>query len=33
MAEQTPPPQVPDPQDLDEFIFHWDADLPTVSDR
>lgn len=34
MAEQTNPPvPSPAPQDLDEFIFHWDSDLPTVSDR
>lgn len=31
MAEQTPP--APVPQDLDDFIFRWDSDLPTVSDR
>ena len=31
MAEQTPP--APAPQDLDEFIFRWDSDLPTTSDR
>lgn len=33
MAEQTPPVPVPSPQDLDDFIFRWDTDLPTVSDR
>lgn len=33
MAEQTTPAPVPAPQDLDEFIFRWDSDLPTVSDR
>ena len=21
------------PQDLDDYIFRWDSDLPTVSDR
>ncbi len=31
MAEQTSP--TPAPQDLDDFIFRWDSDLPTVSDR
>lgn len=31
MAEQNTNPPVP--QDLDEFIFLWDRDLPTVSDR
>ena len=35
MAEQTAPPQtpVPHPQDLDEFIFFSERDLPVVSDR
>lgn len=36
MAKQdsrTLPPVPPAPQDLDDFIFHWDADVPPVSDR
>ena len=33
MAEQAPPAPVPAPPDLDEFIFRWDSDLPTTSDR
>lgn len=38
MAEQTfiphsPEPAPPVPQDLDDLIFRWEADLPTVSDR
>lgn len=28
----TPPP-LPAPQDLDDMIFRWEADVPTVSDR
>ncbi len=36
MAKQdsrTLPPVPPAPQDLDDFIFRWDADVPPVSDR
>ena len=28
---RAPPP--PAPQDLDEFIFHWEGELPTTSQR
>lgn len=28
-----PPPPVPEPQDLDDMIFRWESDVPTVSDR
>ncbi len=28
-----PIPMPPTPQDLDDFIFRWESDLPTVSDR
>ena len=31
MAEQTT--TAPAPQDLDDYIFRWDSDIPTVSDR
>ena len=31
MAEQTT--TAPAPQDLDDYIFRWESDLPTVSDR
>ena len=27
------PPPPPAPQDLDEFIFHWEGELPTTSQR
>ena len=27
------PPPPPAPQDLDEFIFHWEGGLPTTSQR
>ena len=27
------PPIPPAPQDLDEFIFRWESDSPSVSDR
>ena len=28
-----PPPPVPEQQDLDDMIFRWESDVPTVSDR
>lgn len=28
-----PPVPPPAPQDLDDLIFRWEADLPKVSDR
>jgi len=28
-----PPVPVPVPQDLDDIIFRWESDVPTVSDR
>jgi len=28
-----PVPAPPAPQDLDDLIFRWEADLPKVSDR
>lgn len=30
---RTLPPVSPAPQDLDDFIFHWERDLPTTSER
>ena len=35
MAESDPRtlPPPPPPQDLDDFIFRWEADVPPVSDR
>lgn len=27
------PPPTPEPQDLDDMIFRWESDVPTVSDR
>lgn len=30
---QRPPVPVPVPQDLDDLIFRWESDVPTVSDR
>ncbi len=36
MAETAPrqlPPPPPEPQDLDDMIFRWESDVPTVSDR
>mgnify|MGYP004720322557 CR=1 FL=1 len=32
-ARRLPPPPVPEPQDLDDMIFRWESDVPTVSDR
>ncbi len=35
MAESNPRtlPAPPPPQDLDDFIFRWESDVPPVSDR
>lgn len=30
---RTLPPVSPAPQDLDDFIFRWEGDLPTTSER
>ena len=30
---QMPPAPPPVPQDLDDLIFRWEADAPTVSNR
>ena len=30
---RTLPPVLPAPQDLDDFIFHWESNIPPVSDR
>lgn len=29
----SPVPPAPAPQDLDDMIFRWESDVPTVSDR
>lgn len=29
---RTLPPVLPAPQDLDDFIFHWESNIPPVSD-
>lgn len=32
-ASRPLPPPPPEPQDLDDMIFRWESDVPTVSDR
>lgn len=32
-ASRPLPPPPPEPQDLDDMIFRWESDVPTVSNR